>query len=377
MKTENFLLHALDGHARAGTLHTAHGPVHTPVFMPVGTAGTVKGVHPHELREEVGAQIVLANTYHLFLRPGTDVVAAAGGIQEFSRWRGPMLTDSGGYQVYSLAKQRQLSEEGATFRSHIDGTQHLFTPEGVMDLQRQIGADVVMAFDECPPYPCTEAYAKTSLALTNRWLDRCIARFGDSQPLHGYAQMLFPIVQGGTFPELRRESAEYVASKELPGNAIGGLSVGEPAERMYPIVELVCGILPADRPRYLMGVGTPANLLECIARGVDMFDCVLPSRNGRHGMLYTSRGIMNLRNAKWANDHAPVDADGPCAATRLHSRAYLRHLIKSQEPLGHQIATLHNLTFFTWLVGEARRRIEDGSFGGWWRGMAEAVGRKA
>ena len=371
-----FTLDATDGRARAGTLRTAHGEVRTPIFMPVGTAGTVKGVRPGELREEVGAQIVLANTYHLFLRPGVDVVEAAGGIQEFSRWRGPVLTDSGGYQVYSLAHNRKLSEEGARFRSHVDGSEHLFTPEGVIDLQRAIGADVVMAFDECPPYPCTEAYAKTSLARTHRWLDRCVARFGDSRPRHGYEQLLFPIVQGGTFPHLRRRSAEYVAAKNLPGNAIGGLSVGEPPERMYPIVEQVCEILPADRPRYLMGVGTPANLLACIARGIDMFDCVLPSRNGRHGMLYTSRGIMNLRNAKWANDHAPVDPDGPCAATRLHSRAYLRHLIKSQEPLGHQIATLHNLTFFLWLVGEARRRILEGSFGGWWRGMAAAVGGK-
>ena len=370
-----FTLTATDHNARAGTLQTPHGTIATPIFMPVGTAGTVKGVHPHELRE-LGAQIVLANTYHLFLRPGADVVGAAGGIQEFSRWRGPMLTDSGGYQVYSLAKQRKLSEEGATFRSHIDGTRYLFTPEGVMDLQRRIGADVVMAFDECPPYPCTEAYAKTSLALTNRWLERCIARFGGSRPEHGYEQVLFPIVQGGTFPELRRESAEFVAEKDLPGNAIGGLSVGEPAERMYPIVEQVCGILPADKPRYLMGVGTPANLLACIARGVDMFDCVLPSRNGRHGMLYTRRGIMNMRNAKWADDHEAVDPDGPCAATRLHSRAYLRHLIKSQEPLGHQIATLHNLSFYLWLVGEARRRIVEGTFAGWWRSAAEELERK-
>lgn len=371
-----FTLHATEGAARAATLDTAHGPVHTPVFMPVGTAGTVKGIRPGELREEVGAQIVLANTYHLFLRPGTDVVAAAGGVQEFSKWRGPMLTDSGGYQVYSLANNRVLTEEGARFRSHVDGDEHLFTPEGVVDLQRDIGADVIMAFDECPPYPCTEAYAKTSLALTNRWLDRCVARFGESRPRHGYEQMLFPIVQGGTFPELRRASAEYVAGKGLPGNAIGGLSVGEPAERMYPVVAQVCEILPADKPRYLMGVGTPANLLACIARGVDMFDCVLPSRNGRHGTLYTSRGVLNFRNARWANDHAPVDADGPCAATRLHSRAYLRHLIKSQEPLGHQIATLHNLTFFTWLVGEARRRILSGEFGRWWPEMAERVARK-
>ena len=336
-----FTLHATDGKARAGTLTTAHGDVRTPIFMPVGTAATVKGVHPRELREEVGAQIILANTYHLFLRPGLDVVEAAGGVQEFGRWRGPMLTDSGGYQVYSLAHQRKLSEEGATFRSHIDGTKYLFTPESVMDMQRRLGADIVMAFDECPPFPSTRAYAKTSMELTHRWLDRCVARFGESRCPHGYEQALFPILQGSTYPELRRASAEYVAGKDLPGNAIGGLSVGEPAAEMYPIVEQVCEILPAAKPRYLMGVGTPRDLLECIARGVDMFDCVLPSRNARHGHLYTRRGVMNLRNRKWANDHGPIDAESTAPTSRLHSRAYLRHLVHSGEARGGQLATLH------------------------------------
>ena len=371
-----FTLHATDGKARAGTLTTAHGDVRTPIFMPVGTAATVKGVHPRELREEVGAQIILANTYHLFLRPGLDVVEAAGGVQEFGRWRGPMLTDSGGYQVYSLAHQRKLSEEGATFRSHIDGTKYLFTPESVMDMQRRLGADIVMAFDECPPFPSTRAYAKTSMELTHRWLDRCVARFGESRCPHGYEQALFPILQGSTYPELRRASAEYVAGKDLPGNAIGGLSVGEPAAEMYPIVEQVCEILPAAKPRYLMGVGTPRDLLECIARGVDMFDCVLPSRNARHGHLYTRRGVMNLRNRKWANDHGPIDAESTAPTSRLHSRAYLRHLVHSGEALGGQLATLHNLAFYTWLVGEARRHILAGTFGPWSRDLLPDLGRK-
>ena len=371
-----FTLHATDGKARAGTLTTAHGDVRTPIFMPVGTAATVKGVHPRELREEVGAQIILANTYHLFLRPGLDVVEAAGGVQEFGRWRGPMLTDSGGYQVYSLAHQRKLSEEGATFRSHIDGTKYLFTPESVMDMQRRLGADVVMAFDECPPFPSTRAYAKTSMELTHRWLDRCVARFGESRCPHGYGQALFPILQGSTYPELRRASAEYVAGKDLPGNAIGGLSVGEPAAEMYPIVEQVCEILPAAKPRYLMGVGTPRDLLECIARGVDMFDCVLPSRNARHGHLYTRRGVMNLRNRKWANDHGPIDAESTAPTSRLHSRAYLRHLVHSGEALGGQLATLHNLAFYTWLVGQARRHILAGTFGPWSRDLLPDLGRK-
>ena len=372
----SFTLEATDGRARAGTLRTAHGDVPTPIFMPVGTAATVKGVHSHELREDVGARIILANAYHLYLRPGIDVVAAAGGVQEFGRWRGPMLTDSGGYQVYSLAAHRKLSEEGARFRSHIDGSEHLFTPERVVDMQRGIGADIVMAFDECPPYPSTEAYAKTSMQLTHRWLDRCVARFGESRCPHGYEQQLFGIVQGSVYPGLRRASAEYVAAKGLPGNAIGGLSVGEPAERMYPVVAQVCEVLPSDRPRYLMGVGTPQNLLACIARGVDMFDCVLPSRNGRHGTVYTRRGVMNLRNAKWATDHAPLDAESPAPTSRLHSRAFVRHLVRSGEPLGAQLCTLQNLAFFLWLVGEARRRILDGDYAAWAERVGEEVGRK-
>ena len=371
-----FTLEGTTGRARAGTLETAHGAISTPIFMPVGTAATVKGVHPAELRDTVGAQIILANTYHLFLRPGVDVVEAGGGVQEFSKWRGPMLTDSGGYQIFSLANQCKLSEEGAHFRSHIDGTAYTFTPEGVVDLQRRIGADIIMAFDECPPYPSSHAYAKTSMELTHRWLARCVSRFGESRCPHGYEQALFPILQGSTYPDLRRQSAEYVASLGLPGHAIGGLSVGEPAAEMYPIVEQVCEILPADRPRYLMGVGTPANLLECIARGVDLFDCVLPSRNARHGMIYTTRGIINLRHQRWASVHEPIDPGGPCALTREHTHAYLRHLTVAGESLGRQIATLHNLTFYLWLVGEARRRILDGSFAAWARALVPQLERK-
>ena len=383
-----FTLEATDGQARAGRFTTAHGEVETPIFMPVGTAATVKGVHPAELADEVKAQIILANTYHLFLRPGIDVVEAGGGVQEFGKWRRPMLTDSGGYQIFSLAKHRKLTEEGATFRSHIDGTQYLFTPESVTDVQRRIGADIIMAFDECPAADVTHAYAKTSMELTHRWLDRCVASFGESlssrdgqthpgqHSAHGYPQALFPICQGVTFPDLRRASAEYIAGKDLPGNAIGGLSVGEPAEVMYPIVEQVCDILPQDKPRYLMGVGTPANLLECIERGVDMFDCVLPSRNARHGQIYTRHGVINLRLAKFANDHHPVDADGPCALTRLHSRAYLRHLVVAQEALGKQIATIHNLTFYLWLVGEARRHILEGTFKRWKENIVGDLERK-
>ncbi len=371
-----FTLEATEGRARAGRFETAHGPVETPIFMPVGTAATVKGVHPGELVEEVKAQIILANTYHLLLRPGIDVVDAAGGVQEFSKWRRPMLTDSGGYQIFSLANNRKLSEEGARFRSHIDGTEYLFTPESVMDIQRRIGADIVMAFDECPPYPSTYAYAKTSMELTHRWLDRCVASFGESRCPHGYEQALFPILQGSTFPDLRRRSAEYVASQGMPGNAIGGLSVGEPAAEMYPVVEQVCEILPADKPRYLMGVGTPANLLECIERGVDMFDCVMPSRNGRHGTIFTRDGIVNLRLARFANDHAPVDRDGPCALTRMHSRAYLRHLMVAGEALGKQIATIHNLSFYLWLVGEARQHILEGSFARWKAEILPGLSRK-
>ena len=371
-----FTLAATDGRARAGTLSTAHGEVQTPVFMPVGTAGTVKGVHPEELREQVGARIVLANTYHLFLRPGVDVVEAGGGVQEFSKWRGPMLTDSGGYQIFSLAHQRKLSEAGAEFRSHIDGTAYQFTPENVMQIQRRLGADIIMAFDECPPYPSTHAYAKTSMELTHRWLDRCVASFGESRCPHGYEQALFPILQGSTYPDLRRKSAEYVAAKGLPGHAIGGLSVGEPAAEMYPVVEQVCEILPTDRPRYLMGVGTPANILECIGRGIDMFDCVLPTRNARHGLIYTSRGIINLRLAKWSHVHEPVDPAGPCALTRMHTLAYLRHLVVAGEALARQVASIHNLTFYLWLVDEARRHILEGDYAKWSQQFIPALQRK-
>ena len=344
--------------------------------MPVGTAASVKGIHPGELQDVVKAQIILANTYHLYLRPGVEVVEAAGGVQEFGKWRKPMLTDSGGYQVYSLAQNRKLTEEGARFRSHIDGSEHWFTPELVMDFQRRIGADIIMAFDECPPYPSTHAYAKTSMERTHRWLDRCITSFSESECPHDYQQALFPILQGSTFPDLRKQSAEYVAATNLPGNAIGGLSVGEPAKEMYPVVDQVCDILPANKPRYLMGVGTPQNLIECISRGVDMFDCVLPSRNGRHGLIYTRNGILNMRNAKWANDHSPIDADGPCSTSRLHSKAYLRHLIRSGEPLGGQLATLQNLSFFLWLVGEARRQILADNFETWKDEILPGLGRK-
>ncbi len=371
-----FQLDHTSGLARAGTLTTDHGTIQTPIFMPVGTAATVKGVHAKELADDVQAQIILANTYHLYLRPGVEVVAAGGGVQEFSKWRRPMLTDSGGYQVYSLAANRKLTEEGARFRSHIDGSEHLFTPENVMDMQRNIGANIIMAFDECPPYPSTYAYAKTSMELTHRWLDRCVARFGESSCPHGYTQALFGILQGSTYSDLRRTSAEFVASKDLPGNAIGGLSVGEPAHEMYPMVAEVCEVLPKGRPRYLMGVGTPQNILECIARGVDMFDCVLPTRNGRHGTLYTQHGILNMANAKWINDHSAVDADGPCALTRLHSKAYLRHLLKSGEALGKQIATLHNLTFYLWLVRQARAHILADTFEQWHKSILPQLARK-
>lgn len=371
-----FTLEATCGQARAGSFTTAHGTVQTPIFMPVGTAATVKTVHPAELQQQVKAQIVLANTYHLYLRPGIDVLEAAGGVQKFSKWRGPMLTDSGGYQIFSLANNRKLTEEGARFRSHIDGSTHLFTPESVMDIQCRIGADIIMAFDECPPYPSTYAYAKTSLELTHRWLDRCVASFSESYCPHGYEQALFPILQGSTFPDLRQKSAEYVAAKNLPGNAIGGLSVGEPASEMYPIVKQVCEILPTQKPRYLMGVGTPANLLECIERGVDMFDCVMPSRNARHGMIFTQRGIINLRNAKWSNDHESVDPGGPCELTRMHSRAYLRHLFVAGESLGPQIATIHNLSFYLWLVGEARQHILAGTFARWKEDILPALQKK-
>ncbi len=351
--------------ARAGLLRTAHGDIPTPVFMPVGTSATVRGVFHRDLEREADAPIILSNTYHLYLRPGTDIISRAGGIHRFMGWERPVLTDSGGYQVFSLAANRRLTGEGALFRSHIDGSKHLFTPEGVIDIQRLIGADIIMAFDECAPYPCDRAYALRSLELTHRWLDRCIARMGSSEPLYGYEQMLFPIVQGSLYSDLRRLSAERCATTDSYGIAIGGLSVGEPAEQMYEMIEVVNEILPETRARYLMGVGTPANILEAVARGVDMFDCVMPTRNARNGMLFTREGIINIRNRRWADDLSPVDPASTSEYSRRYSKAYLRHLIIAGEMLGAQIASVHNLAFYLSLVREARERIVDGTFGSW------------
>ena len=370
-----FTLQHTDPHSRArtGRIETSHGAIETPIFMPVGTAGTVKAVHQHELADDIRAQIILGNTYHLYLRPGLDILRQAGGLHAFNGWKKPILTDSGGFQVHSLAHRRKIKEEGVTFQSHIDGSRHTFTPEGVMDIQRIIGADIIMAFDECTPYPCEYRYAQKSMELTHRWLARCVGRFDETEPLYGYSQTLFPIVQGSTYPELRKISAETIASFGRDGNAIGGLSVGEPAEEMYAMTELVTDILPKDKPRYLMGVGTPENILECIARGIDMFDCVLPTRNARHGMLYTADGIINIRNSRWKEDFTPIDAGSPVPASRTHTRAYLRHLFINEEILGMQLATLQNLGFFLWLVGEARRRIFDGSFSDWKNQMVRSV----
>lgn len=351
--------------ARAGTITTDHGTIQTPIFMPVGTAGTVKGVHTKDLREDTNAQIILGNTYHLFLRPGTEILKEAGGLHKFNGWDRPILTDSGGYQVYSLANQRKITEEGATFASHIDGTKHLFTPERIMDIQREIGADIIMAFDECPPYPSTYEYAKTSMHMTHRWLDRCFNRINETEPLYGYGQTLFPIIQGSTFEDLRNESAHYIASKNADGNAIGGLSVGEPAEEMYKHAAGACAILPKDKPRYLMGVGTPANILENISLGIDMFDCVMPTRNGRNGQIFTSEGILNLRNKKWENVHEPLDPNGTSFVDSQYTKAYVRHLIHSKESLGAQIASLHNIRFYLWLVEQARAHIIAGDFASW------------
>ena len=362
--------------ARAGKITTAHGEILTPIFMPVGTVGSVKGVSVRDLKEEVRAQIILGNTYHLYLRPGTDVLQQAGGLHRFNSWDGPILTDSGGFQVFSLTGIRKLTEEGCTFRSHIDGSKHTFTPERVMDIERSIGADIMMALDECPPGTSDYAYAKKSLGLTHRWLDRCIARFRQTQPLYGYEQSLFPIVQGCTYRDLRRESAEFVAEKQADGNAIGGLAVGEPAEVMYEMIELVNGILPTDRPRYLMGVGTPANILEAISLGVDMFDCVMPTRNGRNAMLFTRQGIMNMRNKKWETDFSPIDPLGTATVDTQYSRAYLHHLFKSQELLALEIASIHNLAFYLWLVGEARAHILNGDFRVWKAETLKAVSER-
>ena len=362
--------------ARAGTIHTGHGIIETPIFMPVGTAGTVKAVHQHELAEEVKAQIILGNTYHLYLRPGTEVLEQAGGLHHFINWKRPILTDSGGYQVYSLSHRRKISEEGVTFQSHIDGSRHTFSPEKSMAIQRSIGADIIMAFDECPPHPCDYRYARNSMELTHRWLYRCIDYLKTHEALYGYQQTMFPIVQGSTFADLRRASAEAIAEADQPGNAIGGLSVGESTAEMYEATALVCEILPADKPRYLMGVGTPVNILECIALGVDMFDCVLPTRNARHGLLYTAEGIINIKNAKWKADLSPIDDSGICNSSLQYSKAYLRHLIHSQEYLGAMIASLHNLSFFLWLVKEARRHIIEGDFSSWKNQMVEKLQRR-
>ncbi len=359
--------------ARAGRIITDHGQIETPIFMPVGTAGTVKAVHQRELENDIGAQIILGNTYHLFMRPGLDLVEKCGGIHQFNGWKGPVLTDSGGYQVYSLADNRKISEEGVRFQSHIDGSRHFFTPENVMDIQRVIGADIIMAFDECTPYPCEYDYAKSSMEMTHRWLKRCVDRFNETEPKYGYLQTLFPIIQGSVYPDLRKKSAEVIASFEMDGNAIGGLSVGEPAEMMYEMTEEVTKIMPADKPRYLMGVGTPENILESIAMGIDMFDCVMPTRNARNGMLFTSEGIINIRNEKWKDDLSPIDTNLDNYASNFYSKAYLRHLIISKEILGAQIASLHNLAFYLWLVKEARNQIKSGNFVNWKNNMVKRV----
>ncbi len=373
-----FLLQTKDTNssARAGIIKTAHGEIPTPIFMPVGTAATVKGVHQRELSKDIGAPIILSNTYHLYLRPGIDIISQAGGIHKFAGWEGSILTDSGGYQIFSLAHQCKIKEEGATFHSHIDGSTHLFTPENVMDIQRTIGADIIMAFDECTHYPCDENHARTSMDRTHRWLKRCVNRFRETEPKYGYEQNLFPIVQGSIFRNLRKESAEIIAGCELEGNAIGGLSVGEPPEMMYEMTELVCDILPANKPRYLMGVGTPANILESIALGIDMFDCVMPTRNARHGILYTSEGIINIKNEKWKTDFSSIDSEGTVFADHQYSKAYLRHLFSVGELLGGQIASLHNLGFYLNLVKTAREKIVDGSFNSWKVEMVEKLGRR-
>lgn len=351
--------------ARTGLVTTDHGTIQTPIFMPVGTVGSVKAVTQQQLYDDVKAQIILGNTYHLYLRPGLEVLEAGGGLHQFNGWHKPILTDSGGYQVFSLAANRKLTEEGAIFQSHIDGSKHLFTPEKVMDIQRIIGGDIIMAFDECPPYPSEYTYAKKSMELTHRWLSRCIERFNSTPDKYGYTQNLFPIVQGSTFKDLRTASAEFVAAQNATGNAIGGLSVGEPMETMYEFTELCCDILPTDKPRYLMGVGTPWNILECIALGVDMFDCVMPTRNGRNAMLFTSYGVINIDNKKWEKDFSPLDDGIDCELSHYYSKAYLRHLIKAKEILGLQLASIHNLAFYLWLVGEARKHIVAGDFLSW------------
>jgi len=359
--------------ARTGVLQTAHGDIPTPIFMPVGTAGTVKGILQRDLVEDIDAKIILGNTYHLYLRPGTEILKSAGGLHKFMGWERPILTDSGGYQVFSLNGIRKITAEGTVFRSHIDGSKHLFTPENTIDIQRIIGADIIMTFDECTPYPCEYKYAEKSLKLTHNWLHRAIAQYNQTEPVWGHNQMLFPIVQGSTYNDLRRQSAEQAASSGLPGIAIGGLSVGEPPEEMYRMIEVVNEILPEDKPRYLMGVGTPANILEAIERGIDMFDCVMPTRNGRNGMLFTSEGIINIRNKKWTDDFSPLDQECPSKVSRDYTKAYLRHLVISGELLGAQIASIHNLAFYLNLVGEARRKIEKGDFLKWKNSIIKKV----
>lgn len=363
----HFKLHNSDpkSQARAGEITTERGVIQTPVFMPVGTVGSVKAVHFEELKTEIDADIILGNTYHLYLRPGTDIIKKAGGLHKFNSWDRPILTDSGGYQVFSLSHRRKINENGATFKSHIDGSKHLFTPENVMDIQRIIGGDFIMAFDECVPYPCEFNYAKRSMEMTHRWLSRCIDRFDSTDPIYGVEQTLIPIVQGSMYADLRKKSAEYVASCDRPINAIGGLSVGEPHDLMYEMTDVVCSILPKDKPRYLMGVGTPANLLECIALGIDMFDCVLPTRNGRNGQLFTAEGVINIKNAKWKEDFSPIDSNSPASTSQIHTKAYLRHLFISGELLAYQIASIHNLAFYKQLMQEARSRIIAGDFTEW------------
>lgn len=362
--------------ARTGNFFTERGVINTPIFMPVGTAGTVKAIHQRELHNDIDAEIILGNTYHLYLRPGLDVIEKAGGLHRFMNWDKPILTDSGGYQVYSLAENRKISENGVTFSSHIDGSKHTFTPESVIDIQGSIGADIVMAFDECTPYPCDYAYAKKSMDLTHRWLGRCCSHFDDNTAPYGVGQSLFPIVQGSVYKDLRIQSAETIASYGRDGNAIGGLSVGEPADIMYEMTEIVCGVLPEDRPRYLMGVGTPANILECIALGIDMFDCVMPTRNARNGMLFTTEGIINIRNEKWKYDYSPLDPNLSGYVSTHYTRSYLRHLILSKEILGAQIASLQNLSLYLWLIKQARIEIEKGNFANWKNRMTEKISRR-
>lgn len=362
--------------ARAGVIDTDHGQIETPIFMPVGTIGSVKAIHINDLKDAIKAQIILGNTYHLYLRPGIDVLEQAGGLHKFNGWDRPILTDSGGFQVFSLAHRRKITEEGVTFQSHIDGSRHLFTPERVMDIERSIGADIMMAFDECPPYPCEKDYARNSMHITHKWLDRCVRHFNNTPPKYNYHQTLFPIVQGSVYTDLRKESAEYIAKMDCEGNAIGGVSVGEPIDLMYEMTEIVCNILPKDKPRYLMGVGTPANILEGISMGVDMFDCVMPTRNGRNGMIFTRNGMMNMKNEKWKHDFSPIDSDSDLYSDLQYSKAYLRHLFAANEILGPMIASLHNLHFYLWLVKEARKHILSNDFSIWKSNILPVISRK-